>query len=155
MNAPEKHDPNAAIAERQRMRLEQLLIVSRRLVGAISDDIAALEKGAFNELKTTEPEIERLCAFYGREIRTLKSEGGVTRAPAPLIAELRESGATLERLLKHHERLVAAMREAAEGLVKTVAEGVEKLRTGDAPYTPAPKSKRTARGGAIVYNKVV
>jgi hypothetical protein len=47
------------------------------------------------------------------------------------------------------------MREAAEGLVKAVAEGVEKTRAGKAPYTPLPKAKRHSSTGAIVYNKVV
>ncbi|HXJ01069.1 MAG TPA: hypothetical protein VNH44_07585 [Micropepsaceae bacterium] len=156
MTHPATSETDAAANERQRMRLEQLLTVSRRLIAAIEADIAALEKGAFDELKTTDPEIERLCAFYGREVRSLKSEGGVKRAPAALLAALRESGATLERLLRYHERLVAAMREAAEGLVKAVADGVEQIRSGGAPYAPVPKAaKRAASSGAIVYNKVV
>jgi hypothetical protein len=155
MTAPANLDADAVTAERQRMRLEQLLTVSRRLTAAIGEDIAALEKGALDELRTTDPEVERLCAFYGREIRALKAEGGVKRAPAPLLAAMRESGAELDRLLKHHEHLVAAMREAAEGLVKAVAEGVEQSRAGAAPYTPAPKTKRASSSGAIVYNTVV
>jgi hypothetical protein len=141
--------------QRQGMRLEQLLIVSGRLIQAIEADIAALEKGAFGELKTTDPEIERLCTFYGREVRALKSEGGVKRAPAPLLAALKESGGTLESLLKRHERLVGAMREAAEGLVKAVADGVEQIRTGGAPYAAVPRGKRVSSAGAMVYNKVV
>jgi hypothetical protein len=155
MTAPANLDADAVTAERQRMRLEQLLTVSRRLTAAIGEDIAALEKGALDELRTTDPEVERLCAFYGREIRALKAEGGVKRAPAPLLAAMRESGAELDRLLKHHEHLVAAMREAAEGLVKAVAQGVEQSRAGAAPYTPAPKTKRASSSGAIVYNTVV
>ena len=154
MNAFAKSDSETVSAERQRMRLEQLLTVSGRLIEAIAAEIAALEKGDFSELKTTDPEVERLCAFYGREVRALKAEGGVKRAPAALLAAMRESGAELDRLLKHHELLVGAMREASEGLVKVVAEGVDKIRTGDAPYTPAPKAKH-ASSGAIVYNKVV
>lgn len=155
MNAFAKVDSDAVSAERQRMRLEQLLTVSNRLIDAISADIAALEKGDFSELKTTDPEIERLCAFYGREVRALKGEGGIKRAPAALLAAMRQSGAELDRLLKHHELLVGAMREASEGLVKAVADGVDKIRTGEAPYTPVPKAKHAYSSGAIVYNKVV
>jgi hypothetical protein len=155
MTSPAKLDPDAVAAERQRMRLEQLLTVSRRLIEAVEGDIAALETGSFGELKTTDPEIERLCAFYGREVRALKAEGGIKRAPAPLIAALKETGGTLDRLLKHHGHMVIAMREAAEGLVKAVAEGVEKARAGAAPYAPVPKAKRAATTGAIAYNKVV
>jgi hypothetical protein len=151
----EAADPEAVSAERQRMRLEQLLTVSGRLIEAVAADIAALEKGEFGELKTTDPEIERLCAFYGREVRALKAQGGIKRAPAALLAAMRESGAQLDRLLKRHEHLVGAMREASEGLMKAVAEGVDKIRTGDAPYTPVPKAKAGASTGAIIYNKVV
>ena len=148
-------DPEVVSAKRQRMRLEQLLTVSGRLIEAVAADIAALEQGKFGDLKTTDPEVERLCAFYGREVRALKSEGGVKRAPAALLAAMRKSGAQLDRLLKHHEHLVGAMREASEGLVKAVAQGVEKIRTGDAPYTPVSKAKHASSSGAIVYNKVV
>jgi hypothetical protein len=148
-------DPEIVAAERQRMRLEQLLTISGRLIEAVGADITALEKGEFGELRTTDPEIERLCAFYGREVRALKAEGGIKRAPASLLAQMRESGAQLDRLLKHHERLVGAMREASEGLMKAVADGVDKIRTGDAPYTPVPKAKQVAASGAIIYNKVV
>jgi hypothetical protein len=154
MTAPAKPDPEAVTMERQRMRLEQLLTVSQRLTAAIHEDIAALQTGAFDALRTTDPEIERLCAFYGREVRALKAEGGVKRAPAPLLAAMRESGAELDRLLKHHERMVMAMREAAEGLVKAVADGVEQARAGAAPYK-TPQTKRPATTGAIVYNNVV
>lgn len=143
-------------AERRSLRLEQLLTISRRLGEAIAGDIAAMERGAFGELKTTDPEIERLCAFYGREIRGLKAEGGIKGAPAHLVAELKQSGARLDGLLKTHARLVAAMREVSEGLVQAIAEGVDKMRAGAAPYTANPAPQRApASGGAMVYNKVV
>jgi hypothetical protein len=156
MSTPAMKNADGKTAERQKLRLEQLLVVSRRLSGAIAADIAALEQGAFGELSTTDPEIERLCAFYGREVKALKAEGGVNGAPAPLIAALKESGAQLKGLLKRHGLLVSCMREAAEGLVQAVAEGVEKSRAGAAPYTATPALKRSSgSAGAIVYNKVV
>ena len=152
---PARTTPTDVNAERQRLRLEQLLTVSKRLIEAISGDIAALERGAFLELKTTDPEIERLCGFYGREVRALKAEGGVKGVPAKLIAALKETGGQLDKLLVRHERLLAAMREASEGLVQAVAEGVEKLRSGARPYGQQPKPKRPLSSGAIVYNKVI
>jgi hypothetical protein len=147
--------PHESLAEdRRRMRLEQLLAVSRRLGDAIEADIEALEKGEFGELRTTDPEIERLCGFYAREVKALKAEGGIKLAPGPLLAAMREAGARLDVLLRKHERLVAAMRQAAEGLVQAVAEDVEKSRSGAAPYRATPAAKRSS-SGAIVYNKVV
>ena len=147
--------PDTIASERQRLRLEQLLTVCRRLCDAIGSDIAALEKGSFGDLKTADPEIERLCSFYAREVKALKAEGGVKRVPAPLLAALRTSGAQLDELLKKHERLVTVVRQAAEGLVQAVAEGVEMERNGAAPYAPPAQVKRAASSGAIVYNKVV
>jgi hypothetical protein len=156
MSSSAINHPDGRAAERQKLRLEQLLVVSRRLSEAIAADIAALEQGAFSELSTTDPEIERLCAFYGREVKALKAEGGVNGAPAALIAALKESGAQLKGFLKRHGLLVSCMREAAEGLVQAVAEGVEKSRAGATPYTAAPAPKRSSgSAGAIVYNKVV
>lgn len=141
--------------ERQRLRLEQLLTVSRRLIEAVSGDIAALERGAFGELKTTDPEIERLCAFYGREVRSLKAEGGLSGVPATLVTALKDAGRQLDGLLVRHANLLAAMREASEGLVQAVAEGVEQMRSASKPYGQTPAPKRAVSSGAIVYNKVV
>jgi len=153
MPAPTK--PIDANAERQRMRLEQLLTASKRLIEAVAGDIAALERGAFGELKTTDPEIERLCAFYGREVRSLKAEGSVSGVPKTLITALKEAGAQLDTLLVRHEKLLTAMREASEGLVQAVAEGVEQARSGSKPYGQKIAPKLSASSGAIVYNKVV
>src|SRR5260221_11963038 len=130
MSTPPIKEPGTAVKERQKLRLEQLLTVSRRLSAAIAADIEALERGAFGELKTTDPEIERLCAFYGREVKALKADGGIKHAPAQLVAALKESGAKLNGLLKIHEGLVAAMRHAAEGLAQGGGEGVAKNRGG-------------------------
>ncbi len=138
----------------QTLRLEQLLTMSKRIGDAIAADIAALEHGAFGDLGTADPEIEKLCAHYGREITALKNAGGIKHAPPQLVARLRESGARLNKLLGRHEQLIKCMREASEGLVKAVAEEVEKARSDGAPYTANPQARRSP-GGAIVYNKVI
>jgi hypothetical protein len=142
-------------AERPWLRLENLLTACRRLTEAIKADIAALERGAIDELKTADPEIETLCAFYAREVRALKADGGAGGAPAKLIAALREEGAQLDGQLQIHSQLVGAMREATEGLMQAVAEGVQSMRNSASPYTATPKPKRPPTSAAIVYNKVV
>ena len=136
-------------------RMENLLAMSNRLCDAISIDIAALEKGDFNAIASTDPEIGRLCALYGREVLALKKSGGVKNMPAELVATLKASGERLSRLLGQHESLVTCMRQASEGLVQAVAEEVEKSRQRGAPYSAAPKAKRQTSTGAIVYNKVI
>ena len=136
-------------------RLEQLLTMSNRLCEAIAADIAALEQGDFGRLSSTDPEIGRLCAFYGREVTALKSAGGIKNVPPELVAALKDSGGRLNTLLGRHESLVACMRQASEGLIQTIAEEVEKTRKRGAPYSAAPQSKRETSAGAIVYNKIV
>lgn len=147
--------PSGGAAEAaQTLRLEQLLVMSKRIGDAIAADIDALEHGTFGDLSTTDPEIERLCAHYGREVAALKNIGGIDHAPPLLIAKLRESGARLRKLLVRHEQLIKCMREASEGLVKAVAEEVEKTRSESVPYSATPQAKRSS-GGAIVYNKII
>jgi hypothetical protein len=146
--------PKPATTDPKLQRMEQLLIMSRRIGDAIAQDIAALEQGRFDALRTTDPEVERLCAIYGREVKALKADGGVKGAPAPIIAQLKESGARLNGLLARHQRLVTCMRHASEGLVQAVATEVQKTRESVAPYVPATQAKRASRG-AIVYNRVV
>jgi hypothetical protein len=138
----------------KQLKLEQLLAMSNRIGNAIASDIAALEHGKFDALATTDPEIEKLCALYGREVIALKASGGLKGAPTPLLAALKESGARLNALLKRHGLLVGAMRNAAEGIVHAVAEEVEKTRAAKAPYSAKPKAPR-GTSGAIVYNRVV
>ena len=149
MTTPAKND-----GQNQR-RLEQLLTLSNRLCDAIATDIAALEKGDFANLATTDPEIGRLCAMYGREVMALKGANGIKDAPPLLIAALKEAGGRLNHLLGQHEALVACLRQASEGLIQTVADEVDKTRKRGAPYSPVPKSKRETSAGAIVYNKVI
>jgi len=138
----------------KRIRLEQLLAMSTRIGDVIQLDIDALETGKFSELKTTDPEIDRLCAIYGREVKALKAEGGVKDMPADLVAKLKISGTRLNGLLARHQRLVACMKNASEGLVQAVAEEVQKTRERTAPYSATPKPKR-GPGDAIVYNNIV
>jgi len=138
----------------QLRRLEQLLAISRRLADAIAADIAALEQGEFGNLTTTDPEVARLCALYGREVTALKASGGIKNMPEQLIATLKESGGRLNKLLSRHESLVACMRQASEGLIQAVAEEVDRSRKRGAPYSGTPTPKRVS-SGAIVYNKVV
>ena len=152
MTIPAKVDP---APEANLRRLEHLLAMSNRLSGVIEADIAALEQGAFNNLSTTDPEVGRLCALYGREVMALKAAGGIKDVPAELLAALKESGGRLTTLLLRHGSLVACMRQASEGLVQAVAEEVEKSRKRGAPYSSPSKPKRESSGGAIVYNKVV
>ena len=61
--------------------------------------------------------------LMGATARAVKAAGGLKKAPAAIIAKLKKASARLSQSLVRHERLVAAMRQATEGLVKAVVEG--------------------------------
>ena len=135
-------------------RLEHLLAMGKRLAAAIEGDITALERGAFQDLRSTDPEISKLAALYAREVAAVKAAGGIGEAPAALLDALKETSVRLKAGLLRHDRLVMCMRQASEGLVQAVAEEVEKTRKQAVPYSPkqVPKGVST---GAMVYNKIV
>ena len=139
--------------EARQRRLEQLLAMSTRIGDAIAVDIAALEKGQFADLRTADPDIEKLLAIYGREVKSLKADGGIGNA-SPDIVALQPLQPDQLGVAARHERLVTCMRQASEGLVKAVAEEVQKTRERGAPYAPARKPQHKP-GEAIVYNRVV
>jgi hypothetical protein len=124
-------------------RCEDLLGLATRLAGAVEADIAALEDGTFPPLALGDPEIERLSLLFTREVAAAKSVN-LKDAPAGL----------LKTVLKRHERLVYAMRSASEGMVRAVAEEVERQRLAAMPYSALPQARRSA-SGAIVYNRVI
>jgi len=134
-------------------RIEYLLTLTARITDALSADIAALESGKFQSLRSTDPEVERLCALYGREVAGLKAAGGV-KARSDKAKLLRKTAAQLNELLARHQNLVTAMRNASEGIVQAVAKEVQKNRESAAPYRPVPKAKPVSTG-AIVYNRVI
>ena len=93
-------------ADDQIPRLEHLLAMGKRLAAAIEADITALERGAFQDLRSTDPEIAKLAALYAREVATVKAAGGIGDAPAALVAALKETSVRLKAGLLRHDRLV-------------------------------------------------
>ena len=147
-------DAAALLRAAEETRIAQLLVLTQRITDVLAADIAALEAGRFDSLRTTDDDVARLCAVYGREVAGLKAAGGVADARDPRIAQLRDAAAHLNVLLARHQTLVSAMRQASEGLVQAVAKEVRKVREDAAPYRAVPAARR-AETPAIVYNKMV
>ena len=151
------NEPAAVIAENVRQadsrRIDQLLAMTGRIADALDQDISALQRGQFDQLRSTDPEIAQLCAIYGREVAALKASG-MKLVRSERTYALTAAAARLNKLLARHQTLVTAMRKASEGLVQAVAEEVQKSRDNVAPYRATPKAKRSETP-AIVYNKVV
>ncbi len=134
-------------------RAENLLSLTERLVAAVEADISSLQRGKYPPLALTDPVIEQMSAIYGREVGAMKKTG-LKDAPAALLSSLRLAAAKLKDLLQRHGKIVSAMRFASEGMVRAVAEEVERRRAATRPYTPA--STAAAQGaGAILYNRIV
>jgi hypothetical protein len=139
-------------ADSDQMRIERLITMAERLVEALESDIAALKAGNARNLRTLEPEILRLSALYSREASGLNPE--VARnAPGELRKRLFSATAKFRDTLASQTRLLTRIRGASEGMVRAVAEEIERQRATVRTYGPAPSSQRP--GGAMIYNRVI
>jgi uncharacterized membrane protein YccC len=134
-------------------RIERLVTMAERLIEAVEADIAALKAGKPQNMRTTDPEIQRLSAMYGREAQGLSADAAKT-APAPLRARFAETTKRFREALQLHARMVARVRNASEGLIKAVADEIDRRAAPTRTYNP-----RAAGYGkppqAMVYNNVV
>ncbi len=134
-------------------KIELLIAMAERLIFAIEGDIAALKAGRPQEMRTIDPEIQRLSALYGREAAGL-DPARAKAAPAELRQKLFATTAKFRDALSLHARLITRVRNASEGIVKAVAEEVERRRAPLCTYTPvAPRNRPHA--SAMVYNSVI
>ena len=134
-------------------KIELLIAMAERLIGAIEADIVALKAGRPQDMHTLDPEIQRLSVVYGREAGTL-DPSRAKAAPAELRKRFVSTTAKFKDVLTLHARLITRVRHASEGIVKAVAEEVERIRAPLTTYAPAATGYRPARG-ALVYNSVV
>jgi hypothetical protein len=134
-------------------KIELLIAMAERLIAAIEADIAALKAGRPQELRTTDPEIQRLSVLYGREAAGL-DPARAKAAPSELRRKFFDTTAKFRDTLALHARLLTRVRNASEGMVKAVAEEVERRRAPTCTYAPAA-SRAHPHAMAMVYNKVV
>lgn len=134
-------------------RIERLTRMAERLIEAIEADIAALKAGKPQQMRTTDPEVQRLSAQYGREAAGLGVEAAKA-APAPIRARFAEVTKRFRELLELHARLITRVRNATEGMIKAVSEEVDRRAAPTRTYNP-----RAAAYGkpaqAMVFNSVV
>lgn len=137
----------------EQQKIELLIAMAERLIAAIEGDIAALKAGRPQEMRTTDPEIQRLSALYGREAAGL-DPARAKAAPAELRQKLFVTTARFRDVLSLHSRLLTCVRNASEGIVKAVAEEVERRRMSMCTYAPAAPRNRS-HASAMVYNSVI
>ena len=139
-------------------RLERVVLMAERLIEVLTADIAALERGRPGEMKTLDPEIQQLSAQYTREAAAL-NRSSIEAAPAALRARLTAATKRFREVLALHARILTRIRNASEGMIKAVAEEVDRRRRStlpySAPYAAKPAGYRPAANGAMLYNHIV
>jgi len=141
MNAPDEQ------------RIERLLTMASRLIEALESDIEALKAGNPRGLRTIDPEIQKLTALYTREAAGLNPKTAEA-APLELRKRLFDATKKFRDLLSAQTRLLTRLRGASEGMIRAVAEEIERknapMRTYGATPAQAPRPS-----GAMLYNSVI
>lgn len=134
-------------------KFDRLIALTERLSEALKADIAALERGRAGEMRTIAPDVQQLTALYGREAVGLDVASARAASPEAR-AKLTQATKRFHQTLAVHTRLLTRVRNAGEGLIRAVAQDVEKKRSAQRPYArmapPAPRST-----GAMIYNNLV
>ncbi|MEJ1968017.1 MAG: hypothetical protein WDN03_05145 [Rhizomicrobium sp.] len=137
----------------QTEQIERLVKMAERLIAAIEGDIAALQAGKPQAMRTLEPEVQRLSATYIRDAAGL-SVDAARAAPAPLRSRFFETTKRFKEILSLHARMITRVRNASEGMIKAVAEELDRRAAPTRTYNP-----RAANYGrppqAMVFNSVV
>jgi hypothetical protein len=134
-------------------RIERLIGMAERLVAALESDIAALKAGTPSALRTADPEIQRLTATYGREAHGFDVRIAQA-APAPLRGRFVAITNKFREVLQLHTRLLAAVKNASEGMIKAIAEEVHRTNAPMRTYSSRPGAPAQS-SGAMVFNSVV
>jgi hypothetical protein len=137
--------------------IDTIIKMAERLIDALNADIEVLEAGRPREMKSLDPLIQQLYAQYTQEAGKLSPEA-INALPAGERARLTDSTRRFREVLSLHTRILTRIRTASEGMIKAVAEEVEKRRGRGRPYAPASSAKQdTARpaSSSLIYNAVV
>ena len=134
-------------------RIERLISLAERLVAVLEADIAALKAGKPAEMKSMDPENQKLSVLYGREaqnfdIRIARS------APPTLRQRFVAITGKFREVLALHARLLARVKNASEGMVQAIAREVERMNAPTRIYGPGSAYK-AAPPAAMMFNKVV
>jgi hypothetical protein len=134
-------------------RIERMISLAERLVAVLENDIAALKSGKPEALQSADPEVQKLTALYGREAQNFDIRIAQA-APAPLRSRFLAITGKFREVLQLHTRLLARVKNASEGMIKAIAEEVNKMNAPIRTYGPRP-GYGTQPAGAMVFNKVV
>lgn len=134
-------------------RMERMIVLAERLVAALEGDIEALKAGKPMEMKSLDPEIQKLSALYGREAQTFDIR--IAKAAPPSLRErFLFITAKFRDVLQLHARMVARVKNVSEGMIQAIAREVDRMNAPTRTYGPQ-SSYRAQPAGAMVFNRVV
>ena len=134
-------------------RIERMIAMAERLIAALESDIAALTAGNVVSLRTADPEVQKLTAQYGREAQDFDLRIAQA-APVTLRTRFLTITARFREVLQLHTRLLARVKNASEGMIRAIANEVDRMNAPTRVYGPRPGYKPQS-SGAMVFNRVV
>ena len=134
-------------------RIERIARMAERLIEAVEADIAALKIGRPQAIRTTEPEMQRLLSLYSREAQSFTLDA-LKKVPSALRDNFVETMKKFRDLLLLHARMIARVRNASEGMIRAIAEEVQRQAEPLRTYAPVP-SAYARPAPAMVYNAVI
>jgi hypothetical protein len=134
-------------------RIERLISLAERIITALESDIAALKQGHAGALKTNDPEIQNLTVIYGREAKGFDPRLAESAAPT-LRQRFFAITAKFREVLLLHARMLTRVKNASEGIVRAIANEVERANAPIRTYGPRPSYKPPA-AGPMLFNRVV
>ena len=134
-------------------RIERLIALAERIVAALEADIAILRSGRHQELASTDPEIQKLTAIYGREAQGFDVRIAQS-APPTLRQRFFAITAKFREVLQLHARMLTRVKNASEGLIRAIATEVDRANQPMRTYGPKLGYK-PASSGAMVFNSVI
>ncbi len=139
-------------------RLVTVMALAEQLIAIFEADIAALRACRPQAMASLIPQNQELIAAYGREAQGL-SRAVLEGLPEAARQQLEASTGRVREVLNRHRRMVLCVKNASEGLVKAVAEEVDRRRARARPYTAlngtTSPSRNRAPGASLVYNAVI
>jgi hypothetical protein len=118
-------------------RMEQLILLTERLTGLISEQLRAFEARRPQDAAANADETARLANLYRHESLKVKSDPSLLEgAPSDLYEKLVAATRAFDAVLARHGRAVEAAKTITEGLIRAIAEEVHKQRHAVASYGP-------------------
>lgn len=125
----------AILADDARDRVEQLLLVTDRLLALVVEETRRIEARQPPIDGAEAEEKNRLANVYRMELARIRQDQAlIAAAPADLLSKLRRRTEALNDALARHEVALNAVKVVAEGLVHAMAEEVVRQRGGGANY---------------------